>query len=276
MPEFLWRWRREIVFTMLVVISLIMLVSHHEPGLLTRSLRQGVTFVIVPFQKVTTGFIQQSRQFFTFFTSMSTLKLENQELKRKIERLTLRNALLRKNQAENQRLREMVAYKKAINFEFIPADMIGRDPSSWLRRGLLDRGQADGVQVGAGVITPHGIAGRVIDVNYYSSTIMLLPDAQSSVAGMIERSGVSGTIKGDNNRALSMIYVSSEDDVQKGDWVVTSKLSTLFPPGLSIGQVNQVNPSANGLMLDIQIIPSVEFKTVSHFLILRTDDREDQ
>jgi len=108
----------------------------------------------------------------------------------------LRNALLRNNQLENQVLREIVGYQNEHHHEFIPSEMVGRDAASWLRRGILDRGQADGVKVGAGVITPQGVVGRIIEVNYYSSTIMLLPDVQSSVAGLVERSGISGTIKG--------------------------------------------------------------------------------
>lgn len=272
MPEFIWKWRREIVFTLLIIVSLGMLVSHHEPGLLTRATRQGISFVITPFQKIVTGLVQQSHHLSGLFTSVNTLKKENIELKQKVEQLALRNVLLRNSQAENNELRMILDYKQRHQYEFIPGEIIGRDSASWLRRGILDRGTVDGVKVGAGVISPQGIVGRIVEVNYYSSTIMLLPDEQSSVAGIDERSMISGTIKGKSDHLLSMMYVSSEDDVKVGDVIVTSSLSTLFPKGLPIGEVTQVKVSENGLMLDIDVTPYVDFKTINRFLILKAGE----
>ncbi len=274
MPEFLWRWRREIIFTLLLLVSLGMLVSHHEPGLITRSVRQGVAFVILPFQKVSHGLVNKSRQVFTLFTSMSVLRKENEELKQKLDKLMLRDAQLSDLAKENQALREALNYRERTQHEFIPADIVGRDAASWLRRVVVDRGQADGVMSGAGVVLPNGVVGRITDVNYYSATVMLLPDTQSAVAGRVERSGISGTIKGNNDRTLSMMFVSNEDDVKVGDTIITSALSTLFPPGLPIGDVISVHPSENGLMLDIKVKPRVNFKTINRVLILKVNAEE--
>ncbi len=274
MPEFLWRWRREIVFTLLLLVSLGMLVSHHEPGLITRSVRQGVAFVVMPFQKISHGVVDKSRQVFTLFTSMRVLRKENDALRQKVEKLMLRNAQLSDLNQENQALREALGYRERTHHEFIPADIVGRDASSWLKRAVVDRGQADGVMAGAGVVMPNGVVGRITDVNYYSATVMLLPDTQSAVAGTVERSGISGTIKGNNDRTLSMMYVSNEDDVKVGDTIITSTLSTLFPPGLPIGEVISVHPSENGLMLDIKVKPRINFKTLNRVLILKVNAEE--
>lgn len=275
MPEFIWRWRREIVFSLLVIISIGMLVAHHQPGLISRSVNQGGAFIIVPFQKLISSVVKRSQHSFTFFTSIRSLRQENSELKRKVEKLTLRNALLKENMRENELLREALQYKNKKKIEFIPAEVIGRDAASWLNRAVLDRGSADGVKVGAGVLSPKGIVGRIVEVNLYSSTLMLLPDTQSSVAGLSERSRIAGTITGTGDRQLKMLYVSSGDDIKKGDTIVTSKLSSLFPAGLPIGDVVMVSPSDNGLMLDIKITPRVMFKTIDRFLILKVEDEED-
>jgi len=271
-PEFLWKWRREIIFSVLIIISLGMFVSQREPGLITQTLRQSIAFVIVPFQKISARLVKRSQKFFNQMISIKKLRHENAELKRKVEKLMLRNTLLMEQVRENQALRAELHYKQRIPYDFLPAELIARDPVSWLERVVIDRGSADDIETGAGVITPQGVVGRIREVNLYSSTVMLLLDTQSSVAGIVQRSQINGTVKGTGQGFLKLMYVSSEDDVKVGDTVVTSKLSSLFPPGLPIGDVVRVVPSENGLMLDIQMKPRVDFKTLDRFLILLRED----
>jgi rod shape-determining protein MreC len=271
-PEFLWKWRREIIFSLLIIISLMMLVSQREPGLIAQSLRQGISFVVVPFQKLSMNVVKGGKKMFARTISVKKLRIENVELKRRGEKLTLRNTLLMEQVRENQLLREELNYQRRTAFEFLPAELIARDPVSWLERGVLDRGSSDEVVVGAGVIIPQGVVGRIRDVNLYSSTVMMLLDTQSSVAGITGRAKINGTVKGTGQRLLKMIYVSSGDDVKVGDTVMTSKLSTLFPAGLPIGDVVHVAPSENGLMLNIDIQPCVDFKTLDRFLILMKEE----
>jgi rod shape-determining protein MreC len=268
-PDFLWRWRREIVFTLLVLISLGMLLSLRQPGIFGRTLRQAVSLVVFPFQKASTAMVRSTEGWLTFFRSLNSLRLENQELALNVERLSLRNQLLREQARENEQLRAELAYKQRTERVFLPAEVIARDPVSWLERVVVDRGATDGVAVGAGAITPAGVAGRVQDVNPFSATVMLLLDSQSSVAGWVERSKVHGTVKGTGEDTLRLVYVAGGEDIQVGDQVVTSHLSTLFPAGLPIGAVVSVAPSEGGLMLDIRLKPNVDFKNQDRFMILQ-------
>jgi rod shape-determining protein MreC len=271
-PEFLWKWRREIIFSLLIITSWGLLVSQREPGLITHTLRQSISFIVVPFQKISVNLVKRSKKIMTQRLSLKKLRAENLELKRRVEKLILRNTLLMEQVRENQTLRTELDYKQRTPYALLPAEVIARDPVSWLERVVLDRGSSDEVQAGAGVITPQGAVGRIREVNLYSSTVMLLPDTQSSVAGIIERSQVNGTVKGAGREKLIMTYVFAEDDVKVGDTVVTSKLSSFFPPGIPIGDVVRIKPSENGLMLDIQVKPRVAFKTLDRFLILMKED----
>lgn len=269
MPDFLWKWRREIVFALLVVVSLGMLLSLHQPGIFGRTLRQAVSLVVFPFQKASTAVVRSTQGWLMFFQSHNALIKEKQELTQTVERLSLRNQLLREQARENEQLRAELAYKRRIQWTFLPAEVIARDPVSWLERVVVDRGAADGVAAGAGAITPAGVAGRVQEVNPFSATVMLLLDSQSSVAGWVERSKVHGTVKGTGEDTLRMVYVAGGEDVQAGDQVVTSQLSTLFPAGLPIGTVISVSQAEGGLMLDIRLKPNVDFKNQDRFLILQ-------
>lgn len=272
MPEFLWRWRREIIFSLLIIISLVLLVSQRQPGFFSLTLRQGASFVTVPFQKTATALTQRTRSLFSRTLSLKKLRKQNLSLRRKVEKLSLRNLLLQEQARENETLRDELDYQQRSTWAFLPAVVIARDPVSWLERVVTDRGATDDVAVGDGVISPLGVVGRIQSADLYSATVMLLPDAQSSVAGLVERSRINGTVKGTGTEYLKLMYVSSDDDVRVGDRVVTSPLSSLFPPGLPIGEIASVAPADDGLMLDIQIKPIIAFKTLDRFLILRRED----
>ncbi|MCK5218770.1 rod shape-determining protein MreC, partial [bacterium] len=262
MPDFLWKWRREIVFFLLIIVSLGMLVSRREPGRVSRGLYQGVAWVVVPFQKISAKMTKRSTHFISLIASISCIEEENVRLTHRVEKLNLENILLREQARENLTLRRELEYKPRQSVNFIPAEVIARDPASWLERLVLDRGSADQVKQGLGVITPYGVAGRIIQINQSSAVIMLLLDTQSSIAGLVERSRITGTIRGTGQGWLKLLHISSEDDIRVGDEVVTSRLSSLFPSGLPIGDVVSIKPSENGLMLDIKVKPRVDFKTL--------------
>lgn len=272
MPEFIWKWRKEIIFSLLIILSLGLLVSQRKPDVFSQGFRQGLTFVIIPIQKLSAATTRSVHDFFSLLSSLGQLRKENAEQTKLVNRLKLENALLAEQARENAAMREELGYRQRTAWRFIPAEVVGRDPASWLDRAVVNRGTADGVRRGAGVITPDGVAGRVSEVTLYSATIMLLPDAQSSVAGLVGRSRVPGTVKGTGKRLLALNHVSGTDDVKAGDMVMTSSVSSIFPAGLAIGDVIGVAPSETGLMLSVQLKPRVNFQTLDRVLILKGDE----
>jgi len=272
LPEFFWKWRKEIAFSLLILISLGLLVAQRQPDIFTTGIRQGVALVLLPLQKLSTAAIHRARHTVSLLTSLGTLRSENTALKNQVERLRLEILRLKEGAAENAALRQQLGYKQKTRWKFIPAEVIARDPASWLERVRVNRGYSDGVRAGAGVITPLGVAGRISEVNFYSATVMLLPDPQSSVAAEDERSRVPGTVKGNGSRSLALLHVTGEDDVRAGDPVVTSSISTIFPSGIPVGEVAGVAPRENDLMLEIHLKPRVEFNTLDRVLILEPEE----
>jgi rod shape-determining protein MreC len=268
LPEFLWKWRKELVFSLLVAIAFGMLVSQNHPGFLTRSVRYSLALALVPLQKISAGTFQGARDTLTLLGSIGRIRADNVRLLREVQTLKLQSADLAARAQEADQLRAELAFKQRGHWAVISAEVIGRDPASWLERLQVNCGSADGVKAGAGVMTPDGVAGRIMDVGLYSSTVMLLLDPQSSVAGIVERSRVPGTVKGTGNRWLFMQHVSGEDDVKAGDVVITSQISSLFPPGLLLGDVVSAAAAENGLMLAIKVKPRINFATLEHVLIL--------
>jgi rod shape-determining protein MreC len=268
-PEFLWKWRKEVVFSLLLALSLGLLLAQRRPEVFSQGLRQALTFVLLPIQKLSYTSARQTRAWVSFVTSVGRLRTENAALRRQVEALTLENGRLAEQARENETLRTELDYRHRADQVMLPAEVVGRDPASWLQRVIVNRGSAEGVRRGAGVVAPQGVVGRVSEVTLYSATIMLLPDSQSSVAGVVARSRVPGTVKGTGQRWLAMGHVSGTDDVRAGDVVLTSNVSSIFPAGLFLGDVTHAAPAEGGLMLAVQIRPRVDFQKLDRVLILK-------
>ena len=112
MSELLWKWRREIIFLLLVLLSTSMLVSRHKPGLINNVFYEGISLLVVPFQKVSTILVKKTKNSKKLFSSLKKLQIENEVLKRKNEKLNLKNMLLLEKAQENEGLRQELGYKK--------------------------------------------------------------------------------------------------------------------------------------------------------------------
>lgn len=272
MSDLLWKWRREIIFALLIAVSLSLLISQRKPAFFSQSIRQGISLVMAPLQKFSTQSFTHVRALANTLSTLGNLKSENAVLHQQLGSMKLENFRLVEQARENVQLREQLGYKQRQKWKFIPAEVIGRDPASWLETAVVDRGSTDGIRLGAGVVTPDGVAGRISDVQLYASTVMLLSNVQSSVATAVERSRVPGTVKGLGTRTLAMMHVAGGDDVRAQDTVITSNVSSIFPPGLPVGEVTQVASSENGLMLSVRVKPRVNFQTLDHVLILQAEE----
>lgn len=146
---------------------------------------------------------------------------------------------------DNQLLRRTLGDVNARNNEAIPAPVIGRSPDYWWRYVMLGRGQRQGVKVGSAVSAVGGVVGQVVKVTPNTSFALLITDPTSSLGVMISgRRRSQGYIRGQAEGQVTMKFFEKDPDVRKGDIVVTSSVSTLFPGGLPVGVVQEVKLDA--------------------------------
>jgi len=85
---------------------------------------------------------------------------------------------------------------------------------------------------------------------------------------------VQGIVRGAGSRGCMVRYISKIQDVKEGDVIMTSGMSNIFPKGLLIGTVSQVEHKDVGLFLKIQVTPFVDFSTLEEVLILTADQQK--
>lgn len=176
---------------------------------------------------------------------------------------------LKEAEAENTRLKGMLGYVEQTTDQEIVARVIGLNPAAQFQSIRINRGEDDGVRAGMPVLTPDGVVGQVVRAVGGSADVMLLTDPSSRIGGVLQRTRVRATVAGlGDGRRLSLNLVRREDDTKDGDEVVTSGTDGIFPAGLHVGTVHDVQRPAVGMFLAATVKPSVDLARVEEVLVI--------
>ena len=210
---------------------------------------------------------------------VETLERENAELK-------IANAKLGDVTRENERLRDLLAFKQGrLDLDLMGASVqattFAREPGSLLHGVWIDVGREQGVAVDDPVASNRGLVGRVTRVLERSAQVRLIVDAESSVGARIERSQATGMLVGSPSGRLLLRYIPQNETGQEprarvGDLVYTSGLSGAahFPPMVPVGQIVEVLQSDERPTQDAIVRPFVSFADLDLVLVI-TDWRPD-
>ncbi|MCL2314917.1 MAG: rod shape-determining protein MreC [Proteobacteria bacterium] len=186
-----------------------------------------------------------------------------------LDEMKSKKYLFEEIQQENQRLRELLSYTRMAAGTEIVGRVIGINPSPHFLSFRMDRGEKDGVRVDMPVVAPAGIVGRVVRTIGHASDAMLVSDPRSHVAAVVQRSRVRATVVGSGGgKLLSVSNVLRADDVVEGDVLVTSGTDGIFPPGLMVGTIQNVE-RGSGMFLNAAVELSADIKRLEEVLLLQ-------
>lgn len=134
----------------------------------------------------------------------------------------------------------------------------------------IDKGSADGIRKGMGVISPSGIVGIVLNVSPHFATIQSLLHNDSRISAALQESQAFGSlIWGDNYDSKKAILrdIPNHVEVRRGEAVVTSGYS-LFPPGIQIGEVIATTEVGGESFKDISIALSTDFYNLQYVYVV--------
>jgi rod shape-determining protein MreC len=144
-------------------------------------------------------------------------------------------------QRENEALRQLLALRAAQAPRTLAAEVLYAQRDLYSQRVVIDRGRLDGLHSGSPVIDERGVLGQLQRVHARSAEVTLLTDREASLTVVNERSGAMLLAYGGARPwGMELRYVTASSDVQVGDVLRTSGLDGVFPPGLPVARVAQV------------------------------------
>jgi len=239
------------------------------------AVRGTVASTIAPGQAAATGLAQTVRGFFSWLVPAGSTARELEEAREEIRRLrdqlTVLRAELDVKERALQTLSETLEVFRGTEQpkpELIAASIVGRDATNWSGIAVLDRGSADGIVVGSGVISGQAVVGVVAAVRPSASVVRLLSHPRCRVACSISRTGESRHVTGTLTDMIRMLDVH-EKPVLKGDIVRTSGEMGLFPRGLLVGTVVRAERPEGSLSYDVRVRPAAQLSVVRDVLVVQ-------
>lgn len=142
--------------------------------------------------------------------------------------------------SQNRQLKKLLGEYDTQQRNEIAAPIIGRSSDTWWQKLTVGRGSQDGIKPGFIVTGIGGLVGRIEEVTFHTSQVLLISDTTSRVGAIVSRSRSMGLIEGKGSKLAIMRLFEKDPSIRPGDPVATSSVSRLFPSGIPIGRVLSV------------------------------------
>ena len=172
-----------------------------------------------------------------FFVNHLFVYEENQKLKSEIEELKKRKLETSFLETENKQLQELAALDKNQAFTTVGAKIMLDKNSPYLNSVIINKGLNSGIKLGMPVLSKGHLVGRIVEVNYISSRILLLNDLNSKIPVVISPSGDQAILSGIGKLKPSLEYLPENFYPKDNSLVYTSGKDGVLVPGISIGKV---------------------------------------
>ena len=197
------------------------------------------TFIFsTPENFIKNGFIATKNHFFVYE--------ENKILKQKVKDLEIKKYNTQYIQIENERLKETLNELKFSSDEIL-AKVIVDKQSPFLKSIIVNKGSKHGVILGMGVLDQEYLVGKVVEVNFTTSRVLLLSDLNSKIPVDILPNNIQSILSGTGGDIGKIQYIKEESLIEGESVVYTSGAGGIFKPGVPIGRTvkNSLNSEIN-------------------------------
>jgi rod shape-determining protein MreC len=236
------------------------------------SVEQVVVEMTAPAQRILVNTVRYLEDLWLHYFYLVDLRKENAQLKAEIDHLRMENHRFLEMVETQARLRDLLQFKNTMDSPVVAAQVIGRDPTGWFESVIIDKGKSSGFRVNMPVVNAQGVVGQLVSVSPSYSKVLLVVDQNSAVDCLIQRSREKGIVKGLSPNICKLDYVLKTGDVAPGDVVVTSGIGGVYPKGLPVGKVLEVQDNPWDMFKAIKVKPAVDFSKLEEVLVILRED----
>ena len=241
-------------------------------------IKNGALYVAVPAQVVFQTSLTGVSDFFQTIEDIGKFKEENATLKNKNLKLTYEMLELKEVKRENEILRQQLGFsdEMCLNgscFQWKMGRTIGRDPSNYGKYIIIDLGAKNGVKENQAVTVSGGVLiGKVVEVFNNSSKVVLITSPDSSVNSIAQTTRANGIAKGKYATGVKLEMIDQSEELIPGDLIITSGLESGIPKGLIIGEISNIEESANKVFKVADLDLFVDFNRIEEIFIIKNYD----
>jgi rod shape-determining protein MreC len=171
--------------------------------------------------------------------------------------------------AENARYRALLNSAEDIGDSVLVAQVVAVTPDPARHQLVLDKGRADGIEVGQPLLGAAGLMGQIVMVGQRSARALLITDASHALPVQVNRNGVRGIAEGTGQLGRLVIrHIAATTDVLPGDLLVSSGLGGRFPAGYPVAEVVGVDLSPGAAFATVIARPLAALDRGRHVLVV--------
>ena len=224
----------------LIIISVILLSLDFykaKPLNIFRSISKDIiyrgSFVIsLPFKSLDSGY-KTVKTHFTFYDDYQNLKNELYILKAQQSEIEFLKM-------QNKELKIVISDVLHTNIKSVIAKVILDKQSPFLKSIILNKGTNSNLKKGMAVLHKKNMVGRIVEVNYLSSRVLLINDLNSKIPVKIQPSGENAIMSGEGNNLASLDFLPKLSTIEEENIVFTSGSDGVFDDGIPIGKIIEI------------------------------------
>lgn len=271
--------RRRATLVILVVLALALISTHiseGEDGPL-HAVERGIASVLSPIEEGAGRALKPVRDLVNWFDETFKARGINDELQADVSDLRDQVSLLQREVSLRDEIGKVGSLDGTVGFEQVPARIIGRSSQTWLAKLQIDKGASAGVARDDPVVVGEGLIGRVSEVTGNGATVTLISGADSSVTARVLDDGPTGSLAPVVGEPGTLLFdvIASDKEVRGGSMLVTEsftagELTSLFPPGIPIGQVSSARATDRAVGQRIEVEPFADLANLPETVVVLT------
>jgi len=208
-----------------------------------------------------------------FLDGLVEVREQNEKLQAALVEASVKLSMLEEARLENIRLRSVLGFETPAEYSMVPAKVIAVEGEKIPVLAVINKGFQDSVFVDQPLINQQGLIGRVIAVSADYATVQLLTDPTNRVAARVADSREMGIIKYNIAEGMILDNFPIQGIIKEGDLILSSGLGGIYPAGLRVGTVSEVEYPEEEPFCNVKINPAVNFKSLEELFILRLKER---
>lgn len=212
-----------------------------------------------------------------FIWEMDSYKRENEKLMSEVTSLKRENRDVAQYREENERLKELLELKNSMkDYSTVTASVIGYSGNNGYDKIEISKGTASGIGVGNTVISGDGVVGMVTETGLNWAVVTTILEKNNAMGVKITRTGDIAVLEGDEELSkqgyCKMTFINSSVNIIAGDLIETSGSAAIYPTGLLVGKIKDINSDNMGQINYATIEPSVDLKNLHEVLVINGID----
>lgn len=229
------------------------------------------------------GFVNSTNRFSAKVNEGISAVTEYINLRETNEALSRQNAVLKSLMPDSYYIdsvnrQQVLDTTRFQQYQFMTARVVNNSINRRNNYLTLDRGSRQGVLPEMGVISPEGVVGIVKDVSEHYCSVLSFLHKDSRISARVRKNGFIGSMVWDGYDPLhgSLKDIAKHVKLAKGDTIVTSSFSKIFPQDIPIGVIDYVNARTGDNFQEVRVRLSVPFGNLTHVYIVSNLLKEEQ